>query len=117
MSRGKEVNDTSSTFISVFVKPRAKRDEIVTWQGGMIGLHVKAPPVGGAANEGCRRLLARVLGVPPSTVVIRKGDSSRIKKIQILGVSKYDIERIRQKWYSECVNRTGDQSGGVQGGD
>jgi len=61
-------------------------------------VHVKARPVEGKANEGCRRLLGGVFGVPISKVTIRKGESSRIKKVQIVGVSDCDVDQLRQRW-------------------
>lgn len=96
-----------SVFLLLLVRPKARRDEIVTWGEGMIKLHVKAPPIEGEANEGCRRLLANIFGISTSKVTIKKGESSRFKKVQIIGVSKYDAEQIRQKWLLQQMKSIG----------
>jgi uncharacterized protein (TIGR00251 family) len=86
---------------SVLVKPRAGRDEIVSWEGVNLVIRVKAPPREGEANESCRRLLARFFGVPASAVVLLRGSASRRKRVAIGGISSEDLEHIRKKWMRE----------------
>jgi uncharacterized protein (TIGR00251 family) len=93
-----------SVFVSVVVKPHARRDEIIDWAEGVIRVHVKAPPREGEANEGCRRMLARAFGVPISRVIIRHGEGSRRKKVQITGVSTGQVERLRYVWLAHQVD-------------
>ena len=54
--------------VRVRVQPRASRDEIQDWQGDALRVRVTAPPVEGEANMAIRKLLAKALGVAPSTV-------------------------------------------------
>lgn len=86
---------------SVLVKPRAARDEIVSWEGMNLVIRVKAPPREGEANEACRRLLARLFGVPASAVVLLKGSACRRKRVAISGISTEELEHLRQKWICE----------------
>ena len=73
--------------LRVRVQPRASRDEAAGEHNGAIKLRITAPPVDGRANEACRRLLAKLLGVSPSAVAIISGESSRDKLIRVDNVS------------------------------
>jgi uncharacterized protein (TIGR00251 family) len=78
--------DGAVTF-RVRVQPRASRDEAAGEHNGAIKLRITAPPVDGRANEACRRLIAKLLGVSPSAVEILSGDSSRDKLIRVHNAS------------------------------
>jgi uncharacterized protein (TIGR00251 family) len=73
------------------VQPRAARDEIVGWQDETLRVRVVAPPVEGEANTAVRQLIARALGVAPSTVALVRGDRSRDKVVRVAGLSLADI--------------------------
>lgn len=79
--------------IKVRVQPRASRTEIAGEHDAAIKLRIHAPPVDGKANEECRRFLAKVIGVSPSSVEIVSGDSSKDKVVRIHNSS---VERIRE---------------------
>ena len=72
------------------VQPRAARSDIAGEYAGALKLRIAAPPVDGKANDECRRFLAKVFDVSPSSVEIVSGESSRDKIIRVRGVS---IER------------------------
>lgn len=82
--------DGAVTF-RVRVQPRASRDEAAGEHNGAIKLRITAPPVDGRANEACRRLLAKLLGVSPSAVEIISGQSSRDKLIRVDQVSAEQV--------------------------
>ena len=71
---------------SVHVQPGARAEGVVRWQGGVLYLRVKAPPVDGRANEAVERLLAKLLGVPPSAVTVERGAGGRSKLVAVEGV-------------------------------
>jgi uncharacterized protein (TIGR00251 family) len=73
--------------VSVRVQPRASREEIVGWQDEALRVRVTAPPVDGEANAAVRRLVARALGVAPSTVALVRGERSRDKVVRVAGMS------------------------------
>lgn len=77
----------------VRVQPRASRTEIAGEYADAIRLRIAAPPVDGKANEECRRFLAKLLGINPSSVEIVSGDSSRDKVIRVRDTS---APRIRE---------------------
>ena len=74
--------DGAVTF-RVRVQPRASRDEAAGEYNGAIKLRISAPPVDGKANEAVRRLIAKLVGVSPSSVEIISGGSSKDKIIRV----------------------------------
>ncbi len=77
--------------LTVRVLPRASRTEIAGVEGSSVRVRVTAPPVGGAANDAVRRLLARALGCPPSAVEILHGRTGREKVVRIVGLGPVEV--------------------------
>ena len=77
--------------LSVRVTPRSARDEVVGWDGDVLRVRLRAPPVEGRANEALRRLLAAELGIPAGRVGIVSGAAARTKRVWIEGVNAEDI--------------------------
>jgi uncharacterized protein (TIGR00251 family) len=75
------------------VQPRASRNEIVGWQDATLRLRITAPPVDGAANAAVTALLARALGVSPSSVRVVRGLRGRDKVVSIAGLADADVRR------------------------
>jgi uncharacterized protein (TIGR00251 family) len=73
--------------VNLRVQPRAARNEIVAWQDEALRVRVTAPPVEGEANTAVRQLVARTLGVAPSTVTLVRGERSRDKVVRVAGLS------------------------------
>ncbi len=73
--------------LTVHVKPRAARNEVVAGGPGGLRVRVTAPPAGGAANDAVRALLAETLGCPPSAVSIVRGHGARTKLLEVAGLS------------------------------
>jgi uncharacterized protein YggU (UPF0235/DUF167 family) len=57
------------------------------WHGGRPKLQLKAPPVDGAANQLLIEFVADWLQVPKSKVRLVSGLHSRIKRLEIEGIS------------------------------
>ena len=74
------------------VIPHASRSEIAGVQEGAFKIKVTAPPVEGAANEACIKLLARELGLKKSQMEISSGAKSRKKTVLIKDISKAELE-------------------------
>lgn len=74
------------------VIPHASRAEIAGVQEGAFKVKVTAPPVEGAANEACIKLLARELGLKKSQMEISSGAKSRKKTVMIKDISKAELE-------------------------
>ena len=74
------------------VIPHASRAELVGVQDGVLKIKVTAPPVEGAANEACIKLLAKELGLKKSKMEISSGAKSRKKTVLIKDISKAELE-------------------------
>lgn len=71
----------------VRVVPRASKSEIVGEIEGSLKVRISAPPVDGAANEEVVRLLAKSLGVARSSVSIVAGETSKRKRVRVVGIT------------------------------
>jgi hypothetical protein len=89
------INETADgiTF-SVRVLPRSSRSEPAGIIDGVLKLKITAPPVEGAANEECIRVIARVLGVSKSRVEIASGRKSKQKVIRVKGLKRIEAEAL-----------------------
>jgi uncharacterized protein (TIGR00251 family) len=73
--------------LSVYVQPRASRSEVVGEHGDALKIRLAAPPVDGAANEELIRFLAKLLGIAASKLIVKSGQTSRTKVVEISGVT------------------------------
>ena len=68
---------------------KSSRDELVGIEdhGGecVLKARVRAVPEAGRANEALETLIAKWLGVPPSTVTVAHGGKSRLKQVAVTG--------------------------------
>jgi uncharacterized protein (TIGR00251 family) len=76
---------------AVRVQPRASKDEIAGVIEGALKIRLQAPAVEDRANEALVGFLAHLLKTPRSAVRILGGERSRIKRIEIRGVTKQQI--------------------------
>jgi len=81
------------TTVSVKVVPRASRDAVVGWSGGVLRLRVRAPPQDGRANAAVVALLAAALGLRRSAVAISAGHGSAHKRVSVEGLTRAEVER------------------------
>jgi len=77
--------------LTVRVTPRGGRDAVDGWVRDDAGrpvlkLRVSAAAADGAANAAVIALLAKVLGRPKSAVRILRGDTARLKQVEVEGV-------------------------------
>ncbi len=75
--------------LGVRLTPKSSRDEILgveTFGGvSVLKARVRALPEEGRANDALVKLIAKWLGVPPSTVSVAQGGKSRLKQVRIEG--------------------------------
>lgn len=81
---------------AVRVQPRASRDEIAGVIDGAMKIRLCAPAVENRANEALVEFLAAVLKTSKSAVRIRTGEQSRIKRVEVFGVTQQQIEGLLQ---------------------
>jgi uncharacterized protein len=66
------------------IQPGAKRTEVVGLHGDALKIRIAAAPVEGAANAALVAFLAEVFGVPQRQVILRQGNKSRRKVIEVI---------------------------------
>lgn len=77
--------------LSVRVKPKASRSQVLSVANGKLAVAVAAPPVEGEANRELCRVLARHFGLPRSQVTVCSGLRSRNKVVELLGCTSQDV--------------------------
>ena len=76
--------------LSVRLTPKGGRDSLdgiepLADGRAVLKARVRAAPTEGEANDALVRLLAKALGVPPRSVEIAGGATSRVKRVSITG--------------------------------
>ncbi len=79
--------------ITVKVQPRAKVTRVAGRLENTYKLQIAAPPVDGKANDECIAFFARIAGAAKSRVRIISGLTSRMKVVEVEGISQEEIER------------------------
>ena len=92
MNSNKQEADES--VLTVRIQPNASKNEVVGMVDGILKIKIKAPPVDGKANKECLTFLAKVLQIPKSHLSIIKGEKTRSKVIQVVGMNQ-DVCRKR----------------------
>ena len=73
--------------VTVKATPRDSRSEIVGPDADRLRVRLQAPPVDGKANAALIALFSDALGIPKRSVEILTGDTSRLKRIRLRGVT------------------------------
>jgi uncharacterized protein len=81
---------------SVHVQPSASRDEIAGVIDGAMKIRLCAPAVENRVNEALVDFLSSVLKTSKSAVRIRSSEQSRTKRVEIVGVTRQQIENLLQ---------------------
>ncbi|MFZ5390817.1 MAG: DUF167 domain-containing protein [Patescibacteria group bacterium] len=71
--------------LKVKVIANSHRPGLVKIEDGILHIKLAAAPIDGKANEELCDTLSRVLKVPKTSVVIKRGQGARIKYLEILG--------------------------------
>ena len=80
-----------AVIFAVRVQTRASKDEIAGEMGGALKVRLRAPAVEDRANEALVEFLAELLKTSRSAVSILSGERSRVKRIEILGVTRQQV--------------------------
>lgn len=71
--------------LTLHIQPGAKKTEFAGLHGDALKIRLAAPPVDGKANEALIRFLADVLDLPKSAVILKSGQTSRRKVLEVSG--------------------------------
>ena len=80
-----------SVVLAVRVQPRASKDEIAGEMDGALKVRLRAPAVEDRANQALIDFLSELLKTPRSAVSILSGERSRVKRIEIRGVTRPQV--------------------------
>jgi uncharacterized protein len=83
--------DLRTVIFAVRVLPRAHRDEIAGEMDGALKVRLRAPAMEGRANEALVEFLAGVLRSSRSAVRILSGERSRMKRVEVRGVTEEQV--------------------------
>ena len=67
----------------ITVKPGASQEKIIETATNELTIYLRAKPHDGEANTALIKLLAKHFNVPKTSIVITRGQKSRIKTIEI----------------------------------
>lgn len=95
MSEGwfRVANDGRIT-LTLHIQPGAKKTEFAGLHGDALKIRLAAPPVDGKANEALVRFVADTLGLAKSAVILKSGQTSRRKVLEVTGGTVAAIARL-----------------------
>ena len=73
--------------IEVKVEPRSSKKGLAGVLGNKLKVKLTAPPVDGAANEQLVEVLAEAFDIKKSAIKIIRGQSSKTKVVELIGIS------------------------------
>ncbi|AEH45630.1 protein of unknown function DUF167 [Thermodesulfatator indicus DSM 15286] len=79
--------------LSIYLQPKAKKEEIVGFYQEALKIKVKSPPVDGKANEALISFLAKKLGLSKKNLKLLAGFTSKHKKVYIEGLEEKEIKK------------------------
>ena len=83
----------TGTTLKVRVIPNARKTEFSGYRDDELVLRVNAPAVEGKANKAVVEFVSEYFGVTRSDVLLIRGERSRHKIFQIVGLKSDDFER------------------------
>ncbi len=91
MPRIRTPTSPEGALLHVRVQPRARRNEVLGWQGEALRVRVTAAPEAGRANRAVTGLLVEALGLPPASVELVRGARARDKLFRVAHLSLADL--------------------------
>ena len=88
---GGPVNRGVVVRLTVKVAPSSPRDALAGWLGNTLKVRVRAPAERGQANAAVERLVAAALGIPADNVRVVAGRTSRLKTLDITGMTPAEV--------------------------
>lgn len=83
--------------VTIKATPRAAKSGLAGVDAEWVRIRLQAPPVDGKANVALIGFLAKTFSVPKRSIEILSGDTSRLKRVKITGVT---AEQINAVWSS-----------------
>jgi hypothetical protein len=80
--------------LEVKITPNASKNEILRWEENRLVIKIQGIPEKGKVNENLISFLARTLGIAKAQIKIVAGQASRLKKLNIQGISLEQIKEL-----------------------
>ena len=80
--------------LTLHIQPGARKTEVAGPHGDALKIRLAAPPVDGKANAALIEFLADRLGVAKSTVVLKSGQASRRKVVEVVASEAFVREQL-----------------------
>lgn len=81
------------TCVTCRVVPSASKNGIAEITAEAVRVRIAAPPVEGKANRALEKFIAKLLGVPGGSVGVVKGETGKLKKVLVAGLSPSEVEK------------------------
>ena len=85
--------DGADVLVRVRAQPRAGSNSVEGVRDGALLVRVTAPPEDGRANRAICRVLGKATGIPPTRVVIERGESGRDKLVRLVDASVAAVQK------------------------
>ena len=82
------------TILNVKAQPRSSKAGVDGLLGDAVKVRVRCAPVDGNANKELVETLADAFGLPKSRVVFKSGETSKQKRILLMGVTAEVVKRV-----------------------
>ena len=82
------------TILNVKAQPRSSKAGVDGLIGDAVKVRMRCAPVDGKANKELVETLADAFGLPKSRVVFKSGETSKQKRILLMGVASETVRRV-----------------------
>ena len=79
------------TVLNVRAQPRSSRSGLDGVVGDAVKVRIRSAPVDGKANKELVETLADAFGIPKSSVLFKSGETSKSKRVLLVGVPASDV--------------------------
>ena len=83
-----------SVVLMLHIQPGARKTEVAGLHGDALKIRLAAPPVDGKANAALLAFLVKACSVPKSAVSLLSGETSRSKRVRIVGAEVSVLEAL-----------------------
>lgn len=88
------VETSNGVVLNVRAQPRSSRAGLDSLMGDAVKVRLRAAPVDGKANKELVETLADAFGLPKARVVFKGGETSKTKRVLLVGLSAAAVDTI-----------------------
>lgn len=88
------VETSDGVVLNVRAQPRSSRAGLDSLMGDAVKVRLRAAPVDGKANKELVETLADAFGLPKTRVVFKGGETSKTKRVLLVGLSAAAVDSI-----------------------